>query len=212
MNRLKDEVFCLYCKIKFFKRKDLIKINNNHYCSKKCKRIMIRKKLPKNEFLKCSVCFENLHYNNYGRRYEKEVNGRIRNSGRLDINGDSRKYHCKKCDYKIIKNKHENDPSYRLFLLARRRTKKKGLNFDLTKEFVKKLWEIDNKICPILKEKYVFGIKKKDLNPSIDRFDNNKGYVKGNIKFISHKANAFKGNITNPDIFLNLYNYMKKKI
>ena len=63
-----------------------------------------------------------------------------------------------------------------------------------------------------LKEKYAFGIKNKDLNPSIDRFDNDKGYVKGNIKFISHKANAFKGNITNHDIFLNLYNYMEKKI
>ena len=39
-----------------------------------------------------------------------------------------------------------------------------------------------------------------------------KEYVKENIKFVSHKANSFKRNITNPDIFLNLYNYMKKNI
>ena len=45
----------------------------------------------------------------FGRRYQKEVNGRMTKGGRLDINGDGRKYHCKSCDYKYIKEKHEKD-------------------------------------------------------------------------------------------------------
>ena len=159
--RLTVEVKCINCEKKFLKRKDIVKISSNHYCSTICKRKIIRSRVIKKEFLVCTVCMNELHYSKFGRRYEKKINGRIRNSGRLDINGDGRKFHCKACDYKIIKNKHENNPSYRLYLLSKRRAKKKNLEFNLTKEFLKNLWNNDTKICPVLNEKYQFGIKKK---------------------------------------------------
>ena len=85
----------------------------------------------------------------------------------------------------------------------------KGIEFNLTKEFVKNLWVNDDKICPILKQKYQFGIKKKHLNPSLDRVDNKKGYIKNNVRFLSFRANSLKGDVEDIEIFMRLYNYMK---
>jgi hypothetical protein len=63
--------------------------------------------------------------------------------------------------------------------------------------------------CPIL------GIKLKldnnvilPTSPSLDRVDNSKGYIKGNVRVISQKANACKSNLSVEDIE-NLYKYVK---
>jgi hypothetical protein len=55
-------------------------------------------------------------------------------------------------------------------------------------------------ICPILGIPIIKDIKKEQKevpnpnSPSIDRIDNSKGYVKGNVRVISHKANTMKHN------------------
>ena len=81
------------------------------------------------------------------------------------------------------KNREKN-----LFQLARHRALKKGVEFNI---------EISDIIipekCPILG----FPLKtcidgNRDLSPSLDRIDNNKGYIKGNIQVVSFKANAMK--------------------
>ena len=64
---------------------------------------------------------------------------------------------------------------------------------------------------PEVKE-WVDTINKKNryLNPSLDRIDNNKGYIIGNVRLLSFKANAIKGDTLNPEIFKNMYNYMSE--
>ena len=48
-------------------------------------------------------------------------------------------------------------------------------------------------MCPILEVPLEFGTKGNyEFSPSIDRIDNSKGYVKGNIQIISKKANSMK--------------------
>ena len=55
-------------------------------------------------------------------------------------------------------------------------------------------------ICPILgipifvEGKINVRAGPSDNSPSLDRIDNTKGYIKGNVQVISHKANTMKGN------------------
>lgn len=71
---------------------------------------------------------------------------------------------------------------------CKERAKKYGLEFNLTEEDI----VIPDK-CPILEVPLVIGTKDDyEYSPSIDRIDNSKGYIKGNINIISKKANSMK--------------------
>lgn len=83
----------------------------------------------------------------------------------------------------------QNNPEYYLWHSARQRAKVKGLDFNIDVADV-----IIPSICPALLMPIKW--KDKDFGPSIDRIDNNKGYIKGNIQVISKKANRMKNNAT----------------
>lgn len=99
------------------------------------------------------------------------------------------------------KHYHENKEYYkkwveqnrvsRILSAAKDRAKKRGLEFSITKADV-----VLPEFCPILGIKLEFnsgqGHGGKDSSHSLDRIDNSKGYVKGNIQIISHKANSMK--------------------
>ncbi len=73
---------------------------------------------------------------------------------------------------------------------ARSRAKKKGLEFNIEVSDI-----VIPEICPILEVPFVYGTKGNySYTPSLDRIDNSKGYVKGNIMVISQKANSMKNN------------------
>jgi hypothetical protein len=84
---------------------------------------------------------------------------------------------------------------------AKSRAKKRGTEFNIDKS------DIDIPIiCPILGIPIIKEYKKGKKNgptpnsPSLDRVDNSKGYVKGNIRVISHKANTMKHNATKEEL------------
>ena len=104
---------------------------------------------------------------------------------------------------------HRIDPRIRLRGGAKRRAKRKGIEFNLLT--YKSLPKVP-KYCPIL------GIPLKvgkgagtDNSPSLDRINNNKGYTIENIQIISRKANQMKSNATLKEIE-KLYNYMSRII
>lgn len=90
---------------------------------------------------------------------------------------------------------------------AKRRAKIKDLDFNLTIEDI-----VIPEFCPVL------GIKidtdNNKLNPSsptVDRIDNTKGYVKGNVRVISWRANFIKSDST-IDEMEKVLQYMKGNI
>jgi hypothetical protein len=69
------------------------------------------------------------------------------------------------------------------------RAKEKGIPFDLDEDY---LYNIKTKTCPVLGYKLVVG--KFDNGASLDRFNPKLGYVKGNVHYISNRANRIKTN------------------
>lgn len=95
-----------------------------------------------------------------------------------------------------------------LIIQAKYRAKKKGIPFNLSIEDI-----IVPKHCPILGIEIKYGEGSKgpiDGSPTIDKIDPNKGYIKGNVQVISHKANRMKFNATFMELKLFAKNVFKK--
>lgn len=72
---------------------------------------------------------------------------------------------------------------------ARIRARKKDMGFNITVEDI-----VIPKICPILEIPIITTNTKRLWNSaSLDRVDNSKGYIKGNVRVISYLANHLKG-------------------
>ena len=150
---------------------------------------------PKEDEIHCPMCNRTLPYYMFD-----------------TIRGKSgRRWVCKECasslpDGDLRALRKSLDPSYRdhvnslkneslrrnfeagMWRAAKRRARIKGLEFNI---------EVSDitipKICPILEVPLVLGTKGNyEYTPSLDRIDNSKGYIKGNIMVISKKANSMK--------------------
>jgi hypothetical protein len=82
-------------------------------------------------------------------------------------------------------------------------------DFDLTIDDLKDQWELQKGICPYSKFdlKLPIGTKKihHSFRASLDRIDSSKGYIKGNIQFVSTLINFMKSSISHDEVidFLN---------
>ena len=72
----------------------------------------------------------------------------------------------------------------------RRRRKSYPKNFKLNLDYLLKIFP-QNFICPALKIKMSWG-GDRNASPSLDRTNNNKGYTKDNVIWISNRANTIK--------------------
>ena len=96
---------------------------------------------------------------------------------------------CKTCRQPLsAKNYLATTLEYRLWYRAKRRSKVKGLEFNIEIADI-----LIPEVCP------VFGVPMKvntEYAASLDRIDSSKGYIKGNIQVISTKANILKNDAT----------------
>jgi len=101
------------------------------------------------------------------------------------------KKHLKKYQAQWLKQ----NPERRIFYQIKSKARKDGVAFNLTLEDI-----VIPKVCP------VFGVpfdkKNKLRTTSVDRKNNNKGYVKGNIQIISGLANVMKNRATPAELLL----------
>ena len=78
---------------------------------------------------------------------------------------------------------------------ARRRALIKNIELNLDAQDIWDAWPQDLK-CPILKIELITGRVNLYNSPSLDRIDNNKGYVKGNVIIVCSRANCIKNDGT----------------
>lgn len=111
-------------------------------------------------------------------------------------------YFCKECDKQRV---YTRDKRKVLYNAAKKRAKDQNLDFSIVlSDIVLPLK------CPILNIELQFNEgRAMDNSYSIDRIDNSKGYIKGNIQIISFRANTIK-NSASLDEIEKVYNYMKK--
>lgn len=112
--------------------------------------------------------------------------------------------------YNAIRLKQRKDSrirNYEKFLLnhAKSRARKLKIEFNLELNDI-----IIPEICPILE----IPLKRSDINstnnsPSLDRINNSKGYIKGNIRIISLLANRMKNNASMEQLKIFAKNILK---
>lgn len=84
-------------------------------------------------------------------------------------------------------------PERQILRSTKHQAKKIGVEFNLTIEDI-----VIPEYCPYMGVKitYIYGNGKQQYNPSIDRIDPTKGYIKGNVQMISYLANRMKQDAT----------------
>lgn len=95
---------------------------------------------------------------------------------------------CKSCNTKRVKT--NQSPEQKMLRRAHNRAKIKNIEFNLVLSDI-----FIPKECPILKIPLVThsGSSGGRFNsPALDRIDNTKGYIRGNVWVISHRANQMK--------------------
>lgn len=84
------------------------------------------------------------------------------------------------------------DTPARLMRSARARAKKQGVPFAIEIDYLRSIWPEDGR-CPVLGFRMVWDTGEIGRSPSLDRFNRETGYVPGNVRIISHRANTIKG-------------------
>lgn len=102
---------------------------------------------------------------------------------------------CNSCNTERVKGESQE---VRMYRRAKTRAKTRGTEFSLDKSDV-----IIPEFCPILGvrlEPFVGHSGGRPNSPALDRVDNSKGYVKGNVIVISHLANMMKSSATKEEL------------
>ena len=99
---------------------------------------------------------------------------------------------------------YRDNPALYLFSVAKKRAKKFGIEFTISVADI-----VVPKKCPILGTDIDVLTSNSQTGASLDRIDNSKGYVPGNVAVISRKANRVKSDAS-IDILEAIIAYMKK--
>ena len=101
-----------------------------------------------------------------------------------------------------------NNKLRKLLKDAKLRAKKRNMEFNITEDDV-----FIPKYCPLLGIPIYLDVKinGRDNSPSLDRIDNTKGYIKGNVWIISNRANSIKRDADSSELLNIILGLRKKK-
>lgn len=122
----------------------------------------------------CKECYDNkpnMSDNNFRKTYDEEF---------------------KKLIYRQKRESRIRNFTHAMYIAAKNRARRRGIEFNIEESDI-----VIPDICPLLEIPIEYGTRANyDRSPSLDRIDNNKGYIKGNVWVISQKANAMKNSAT----------------
>jgi t-SNARE complex subunit (syntaxin) len=149
-----------------------------------------------NRYKICKECNQSLNLNKFSLIEKWNPNSDTKNT-------------CKKCSIKIRQTEKLNrdwkvDAARLLYKNIKSQCKRIGKEFSIELEDI----TIPEK-CPV----FGFDLKREDRQtwmcaPSVDRIDNSKGYIKGNVTVVSRRANILKKDATLEELE-QLFNYYK---
>lgn len=99
--------------------------------------------------------------------------------------------------------RYKANPLLYIYKVAKARAKKFNVPFEIEVTDI-----IMNEFCPITGEKLELFDNNMSSAMSLDKVDNSKGYIKGNVQVISRKGNRLKGDGT-IEQFKNIIKYME---
>lgn len=121
-----------------------------------------------------------------------------------------RRLECGSCQNKQVADHVRANPVKKSLSEAKQRAKRKGLEFDLTEEF---LISIDRDTCPYLNIPIEWGYGRSGVrqpnSKSLDRIDSAKGYTQDNVIYCSWKANRLLSDASLEDICLIAHNFRR---
>jgi hypothetical protein len=86
-----------------------------------------------------------------------------------------------------------------------------ALPFDLTPEYLVSIYPADG-LCPYLQLPLVRGSGNGPLTASVDRIIPPLGYIQGNVRVISRRANSIKNDCVDPDIFRRIADQLEQDL
>ena len=124
----------------------------------------------------------------------------------------------KSSNYDISKHAGHLRDEFTPFRYHYRNCKKRYKEFSIDLEYLKKIWDEQNGICPFSGIKLVLNsytniFKDSRYAASLDRIDSKKGYVVGNVRWVSRAINHLKNDMDDNSLkeFLNIISEYYKK-
>jgi hypothetical protein len=110
-----------------------------------------------------------------------------------------RKYFCRVCWRLLNKRHRELHPQSAALARAKHNAKTRNLECSLTIADIPAI----PKRCPVfpwIRLFYQVGVKRHVGSPSLDRINNALGYIKGNVRWISDRANSLKSDASDKEL------------
>lgn len=98
---------------------------------------------------------------------------------------------------------YKKNPQYYLWYIAKKRAEKQGHEFSIKPEDI-----IVHEFCPIIGSKLDVLTNNIETGMSLDRVDNRRGYIPGNVHAISRRGNLRKSDLSIQEV-KNLLKYME---
>ena len=100
---------------------------------------------------------------------------------------------CKSCRSKSSRENYKNNLYTFLVRLKRYQSKKLGVPFSLTKQYLESIW---TGFCPCCSKELHKDCKSSDYQYALDRIKPSLGYVEGNVAFLCARCNRIKYDAT----------------